>query len=748
MSQSDTSCPATFQAETEHTLSNISIWSPAITKQRLENFHRSGANLLVRAEFSSPNYIDRRISHHAVYINKICPALPVMVNIKLCEDCQSESDGDASGGACVRCTGCENLIHKYALRVKAVTLCSQCKRWSAPEDRSSPISHSSAPVSRISSPSSSQFTCSTEHSASLESLSLKRPRDSPPTAFCVKRTYIQLSESVPPVSPCQPGPPSEMSDDSTPPPWVSTLLSRFDRLESSMNGRLASIEASLLEFSRTQHQHTASIEHNTNSIAGLDGRVTAEIATIRSDNDRAFTAMRAEIGRACVQSRAAAAAAPVADHDTCEVRVSGIPLSVDVTSSATAERIVSALELDRLRPHILSVREWAPRRRTPVAAPSTSNAVLDLEMKTMVIRFSSANARETFLAAAPKFQRLSTHAIFGIADDGRPNHLRANVILPSDRHRLYRRCAAAAEAHGYPRPFVRNLCIYMRRARDSAPICIMSDDDLALLVSRPNETVTSSRWRLRVQALYEDNSYSISGLSMWSCFSPWLLKSLPVIESTDCCCAALLSGASATASEIRRGRRAKDIARTRLESRSTKLDALRCVDEGDTAAEHIETRDTGPPSTMPVTNESILEAILRIEAGVSEVRTTCTELKAGAVAMDAKLDKAIATLDVYDGRISAVEERQREIVGYMKRMKPCRAEDTINDVDSVRWLNPTASRRAAGGGAAAVPPTSRTLVVEYKQSITRDRVLSMKERGWRDTCICTFAWSERCPEDV
>ncbi|CAB0042609.1 unnamed protein product [Trichogramma brassicae] len=436
------------------------------------------------------------------------------------------------------------------------------------------------------------------------------------------------------------------------------------------------------------------------------------------------------------------AAAPVADHDTCEVRVSGIPLSVDVTSSATAERIVSALELDRLRPHILSVREWAPRRRTPVAAPSTSNAVLDLEMKTMVIRFSSANARETFLAAAPKFQRLSTHAIFGIADDGRPNHLRANVILPSDRHRLYRRCAAAAEAHGYPRPFVRNLCIYMRRARDSAPICIMSDDDLALLVSRPNETVTSLCQLVpRILLLMSRGGgfeckhctkiiATVSlvcpcGLAFHpGCLSRYLSSSPPTV-----CCAALLSGASATASEIRRGRRAKDIARTRLESRSTKLDALRCVDEGDTAAEHIETRDTGPPSTMPVTNESILEAILRIEAGVSEVRTTCTELKAGAVAMDAKLDKAIATLDVYDGRISAVEERQREIVGYMKRMKPCRAEDTINDVDSVRWLNPTASRRAAGGGAAAVPPTSRTLVVEYKQSITRDRVLSMKKEA-------------------
>ncbi|CAB0040097.1 unnamed protein product [Trichogramma brassicae] len=374
----------------------------------------------------------------------------------------------------------------FNLDVNSLTYCK------APEDRSSLTSHSSAPASRASSPSPSHFASSTERSTSLESLSLKRPRDSPPTALCVKRTNVQLTESVPPVSPCLPGPPNDMSDDGTPPPWVSTLLSRFDRLESSMNGRLTSIETSLLEFSRTQHQHTASIEHNTNRIAGLDERVTAEIAIIRSDSDRAFTAMRAEIGRACVQSRAAAAA-PVGDLDTCEVRVSGIPLSVDVTSSATAERIVSALELDRLRPHILSVREWAPRRRTPVTAPSTSNAALDLEMKTMVIRFSSANARETFLAAAPKFQRLPVQTIFGIADGGRATHLRANVILPSDRHRLYRRCAAAAETHGYPRPFVRNLCIYMRRARDSAPMRITSDDDLALLVSRPNETLTSVR---------------------------------------------------------------------------------------------------------------------------------------------------------------------------------------------------------------------------------------------------------------
>ncbi|KAL7307559.1 hypothetical protein TKK_0000251 [Trichogramma kaykai] len=83
--------------------------------------------------------------------------------------------------------------------------------------------------------------------------------------------------------------------------------------------------------------------------------------------------------------------------------------------------------------------------------------------------------------------------------------------------------------------------------------------------------------------------------------------------------------------------------------------------------------------------------------------------------MDAKLDKAIATLNTHDVRISAVEDRQREMVDYLKRMKPCTgikiegipaalsdstdasarklcvdvlkligAENTVNDVDSVR----------------------------------------------------------------
>ncbi|CAB0031179.1 unnamed protein product [Trichogramma brassicae] len=214
-----------------------------------------------------------------------------------------------------------------------------------------------------------------------------------------------------------------------------------------------------------------------------------------------------------------------------------------------------------------------------------------------------------------------------------------------------------------------------------------------------------------------------------------------------------------TKSKRRCARRASERA-LREQSRSTSVDTRRYTDEGDTDAEHSETQDTCPPPTMSVSNESILEAILRIEAGVSEVHATCTELKAGAVALDAKLDRAITTLEAHDGRISAVEDRQREIVGYLKKMKPCTgikivgipatlsdssdagnrklcvdvlkligAEDTVNDVDSVRWLNPPASRRTAVGGAGTVLPAPRTLVIEYKQTITRDRVLNMKRKA-------------------
>ncbi|CAB0036587.1 unnamed protein product [Trichogramma brassicae] len=211
------------------------------------------------------------------------------------------------------CCDLSSSIEQDARTRKFECSCRKCKRWSAPEDRSSPISHSSAPVSRISSPSSSQFTCSTEYSASLASLSLRvkshqtslasRGSASPSTqVFTRQSQFTELSStngwgaSRPLTSNLsfaffhQTISLSCFSDTAVSSKEISHRVAHAILLRrqlarvftyippDSMNGRLASIEASLLEFSHVQHQHNASIEHNTNTIAGLDGRVTAEIA--------------------------------------------------------------------------------------------------------------------------------------------------------------------------------------------------------------------------------------------------------------------------------------------------------------------------------------------------------------------------------------------------------------------------------------------------------------------------------------
>ncbi|CAB0039215.1 unnamed protein product [Trichogramma brassicae] len=204
-------------------------------------------------------------------------------------------------------------------------------------------------------------------------------------------------------------------------------------------------------------------------------------------------------------------------------------------------------------------------------------------------------------------------------------------------------------------------------------------------------------------------------------FHPGCLGRYLATSALTDCCSALLSGTSVSGADIRRGRRAKDIALTQLQSRSTSVDARRYIDEGHTAAEHSKTQDTCPPSTMSVSNESILEAILRIEAGVSEVRATCTELRAGAVAMDAKLDRAIATLETHNDRISAVEDRQREIMDYLKKMKPCTGIKIVGIPDALSDSSDAGTRKLCVDVLKLIGAEDTT--------ITRDRVLNMKRKA-------------------
>ncbi|KAL7299194.1 hypothetical protein TKK_0007790 [Trichogramma kaykai] len=147
-----------------------------------------------------------------------------------------------------------------------------------------------------------------------------------------------------------------------------------------------------------------------------------------------------------------------------------------------------------------------------------------------------------------------------------------------------------------------------------------------------------------------------------------------------------------------------------------------------------------------------------IETALAGVRVACAELRTGAVATGEKLDRAMATLKSNSERIDAIQVRQGQIEHYLRRARSCTklkiigipsavvsspgtdihqlcvsvlelfaADHTSDDIQEVRWLYPPISRRAAGASGAPFPAT-RTLVVQYKQAVTRDHVLKLKKR--------------------
>ncbi|CAB0042200.1 unnamed protein product [Trichogramma brassicae] len=167
-----------------------------------------------------------------------------------------------------------------------------------------------------------------------------------------------------------------------------------------------------------------------------------------------------------LQSSATVASNRAPLEDACEVRVSGLPLSLDTADVATAERILVALNLSRLAPLILKVRTWAPGRSQSAPQATTSSAPSPVlpSVSAMVIRFASPSARATFLEATHRFRTLSLSDIFG---------------------------TTITETGHLPRPSLRNLSIYMRLTKDSAPTLIATEADLQRFISATHQPIQS-----------------------------------------------------------------------------------------------------------------------------------------------------------------------------------------------------------------------------------------------------------------
>ncbi|KAL7304961.1 hypothetical protein TKK_0002756 [Trichogramma kaykai] len=188
---------------------------------------------------------------------------------------------------------------------------------------------------------------------------------------------------------------------------------------------------------------------------------------MRDDHDRRFANLTDRVD-ALQQSSAPPSDQP-AYHDKHEVRFGGLPAAAGVTVQ-TAERLLRALELDRLCPHVVGVREWRSRRPGDASAAAGGSAAV-----TMVVRFTCAALRDEAALAYRRASDVSLSRLFGVQEAGQ---LTISAILPPPVFQLLRAAQHRSRELNYIAPVRRGLQIYMRPARGVHPILVSSIADL------------------------------------------------------------------------------------------------------------------------------------------------------------------------------------------------------------------------------------------------------------------------------
>ncbi|CAB0029828.1 unnamed protein product [Trichogramma brassicae] len=221
-----------------------------------------------------------------------------------------------------------------------------------------------------------------------------------------------------------------------------TIMTRLDRFEDRLDFII-----------KTQHGREEVIARNAKDIVELSRRLSSELTNIQNRqvaNERAFADLQEKITTTIATSTTAPAPASIigtADcHDDCEVRLSGLPARLNPCDITNIKHVLAALGEERLLPHVIRVREWKVKPRTPAtntAISQTDTAARPVpDAKDCLLRFASANARETFLAAAPRFQHLPVSKIFELSDT--EDALKCDEITPVLSVRLWKRSHSQA----------------------------------------------------------------------------------------------------------------------------------------------------------------------------------------------------------------------------------------------------------------------------------------------------------------
>ncbi|CAB0043182.1 unnamed protein product [Trichogramma brassicae] len=386
----------------------------------------------------------------------------------LCTVCK----GDLGRRGKVQCSRCTTSAHKSCLP--------------APTPKPYICGHCSSSSARLSSAAAKALKARASRAAGVSPSDRgtppvkkpeKRSRSSPPSTSTEKVVKMSRTDSK-----------VTLPTDGGAPAWFRAYEKRLNSTLGDITGRIDSLDARfgaldtrIEEIARQQGEQKGLIAENTREIRELEQRVSSEITELRghlTNNLNEITAIRGDLSAV---SRPVSAAHPdlLSSADLCEVRIAGIPPTVETDSIKTAELVLEALQLSRLAPLILKVRSWLPQTQASVetATASTSSGTT---RRTMVVRLASAGARDVLLAAAPRLRLLPIGPIFGVEQDG-PDRLHMSAILPGPLYGLYKKCQMASRALQYLPPIVRGLRIFMRQSRKSPLIPITGETDLAKL---------------------------------------------------------------------------------------------------------------------------------------------------------------------------------------------------------------------------------------------------------------------------
>lgn len=167
------------------------------------------------------------------------------------------------------------------------------------------------------------------------------------------------------------------------------------------------------------------------------------------------------------------------DIDQNEMLLSGIPVTLKLSSEEIASQVAEALELPIMRSHIISTREWKPPVKKSLLADRT--APKRVPGRAIVLKLSSSTTRDKLAASSYKLAHMKAGTIFNGDSDAR---LSLSPLWPKRTYELYKMALKLSRSLKFAKPLVHNLQVYLREKPRSTPIVVKSEEDLNLFKKR------------------------------------------------------------------------------------------------------------------------------------------------------------------------------------------------------------------------------------------------------------------------